>query len=488
MSFSTLSFKSKLLFSCLVWTLLLSISGGGIYFANNHRSVTLERLQHSQEVSEVFSGLLLTLVNMETGIRGFLLSGDDQYMEPFQQSEAKFDQQVRQAGKLIGDDKVSHQNLDKLKTFKLKWIETISSEMIAKKKLLRGMISSQDFLDVFRAGRGKEYSDGIREVVVGVLNQERSLTERLASDNASATKTLEMSLIIGLPLSILSGFSLIMIFVSKLNSQLSGVTADLDRGALETAEVARRVTIASQSLSAGANQQAASVEETSASLEEISAMIRATADNVERAKVTASEARTAAESGSRIMTDMTEAMQTINLSSAEVGKIVKNIDEIAFQTNILALNAAVEAARAGEAGAGFAVVADEVRSLAQRSAAAARETAVKIEAALNSSRKGTECANKVEDSLAKISVQITSTDLLVAEIAKAAREQALGIEQINIAIAQLDQVAQSNSSNADDCAIAAEELDGQAEQIKEKVSGLRVLIGGSVALAVDAEY
>ena len=297
-----------------------------------------------------------------------------------------------------------------------------------------------------------------------------------------------MSLIIGLPLSILSGFSLIMIFVSKLNSQLSGVTADLDRGALETAEVARRVTIASQSLSAGANQQAASVEETSASLEEISAMIRATADNVERAKVTASEARTAAESGSRIMTDMTEAMQTINLSSAEVGKIVKNIDEIAFQTNILALNAAVEAARAGEAGAGFAVVADEVRSLAQRSAAAARETAVKIEAALNSSRKGTECANKVEDSLAKISVQITSTDLLVAEIAKAAREQALGIEQINIAIAQLDQVAQSNSSNADDCAIAAEELDGQAEQIKEKVSGLRVLIGGSVALAVDAEY
>ena len=127
-------------------------------------------------------------------------------------------------------------------------------------------------------------------------------------------------------------------------------------------------------------------------------MIRATAENAEKAKELASEARSAAATGSMTMAEMTHAMAAINSSSAEVAKIVKNIDEIAFQTNILALNAAVEAARAGEAGAGFAVVADEVRSLAQRSAAAAKETADKIEAAIVNSRKGSQCTAKVEES------------------------------------------------------------------------------------------
>ena len=148
--------------------------------------------------------------------------------------------------------------------------------------------------------------------------------------------------------------------------------------------------MASQTLASGASEQAASVEETSASLEEISSMIRSTADNAEKAKALAGEAHAVAQTGSRTMVEMTQAMAAIDTSSAEVAKIVKNIDEIAFQTNILALNAAVEAARAGEAGAGFAVVADEVRSLAQRSAAAAKETADKIEAAIASSRNGSQ--------------------------------------------------------------------------------------------------
>ncbi len=168
-------------------------------------------------------------------------------------------------------------------------------------------------------------------------------------------------------------------------------------------------------------------------------------------------------------------------SSAEVAKIVKNIDEIAFQTNILALNAAVEAARAGEAGAGFAVVADEVRSLAQRSAAAAKETADKIEAAIANSRKGSQCTAKVEESLTQIAEKVTSTDSLVAEIATAAREQAQGIEQINAAIAQMDKVSQSNSASAEESASAAEELDAQAETLKDQVAKLRLLVGGESA-------
>jgi methyl-accepting chemotaxis protein len=162
-----------------------------------------------------------------------------------------------------------------------------------------------------------------------------------------------------------------------------------------------------------------------------------------------------------------------------VAKIVKAIDEIAFQTNILALNAAVEAARAGEAGAGFAVVADEVRSLAQRSAAAAKETADKIEAAIANSRSGSACSSKVGESLKHIAEKVSATDALVADIATAATEQSQGIQQINNAMSQMDKVTQGNAASAEESASAAEELDAQAETMKDLVAKLRGLVGGS---------
>ncbi|MBL9172935.1 MAG: MCP four helix bundle domain-containing protein [Verrucomicrobiales bacterium] len=273
--------------------------------------------------------------------------------------------------------------------------------------------------------------------------------------------------------------------VRSTNRVLRGLAGDLDQGAVQTAAAARQVAAASQSLSSGASEQAASVEETSASLEEMSTMIRSTAENAQKAKVLAGEARTVAETGSRTMGEMNDAMAAINASAAEVAKIVKNIDEIAFQTNILALNAAVEAARAGEAGAGFAVVADEVRSLAQRSAAAAKETADKIEAAIASSRQGSRSCARVGESLTQIADKVSATDALVADIATAAREQAQGIGQINIAINQMDGVTQSNSANAEEGASAAEELDAQAESLKDMVGQLRRLVGGTELVRSD---
>ncbi len=240
-----------------------------------------------------------------------------------------------------------------------------------------------------------------------------------------------------------------------------------------------QITGAAQSLAEGASEQAASLEETSASLEEMSSMTRRNADNAQSAKTLAAQTRAAAETGAGDMTAMSGAMDAIKVSSGEVAKIIKTIDEIAFQTNILALNAAVEAARAGEAGMGFAVVADEVRNLAQRSAQAAKETAAKIEDAILKSDRGVEISGKVGASLQEIVAKARQVDQLVAEIATASSEQSQGISQVNTAVTQMDKVTQSNAASAEESAAAAEELNTQAALQKSAVNQLLALVGGS---------
>ncbi|HAB19827.1 MAG TPA: methyl-accepting chemotaxis protein [Verrucomicrobiota bacterium] len=352
-------------------------------------------------------------------------------------------------------------------------------------------------LELVRQNKVDEYKKWQWEVVVpayeasiDALHSQVEYNNKLGmtagqSGKAEATSGIRLiGLVLGVALVVASLLSWQV--ARSSNRVLRDLATNLDQGAVQTAAAARQVSASSQTLSSGSSEQAASVEETSASLEEMSSMIRSTAENAQKAKALAGEARTVAEAGSKTMVEMTQAMSAIDTSSAEVAKIVKNIDEIAFQTNILALNAAVEAARAGEAGAGFAVVADEVRSLAQRSAAAAKETADKIEAAIASSRHGSRSCTKVGESLAQIADKVSSTDSLVAEIATAAREQAQGIEQINIAIAQMDKVTQSNSASAEESASAAEELDAQAESLKDMVGQLRKLVGCDVAAPTAA--
>jgi methyl-accepting chemotaxis protein len=267
--------------------------------------------------------------------------------------------------------------------------------------------------------------------------------------------------------------------IDKTNRALSGISDSIQEGADLTASSAGQLSSASRSLAASTSEQSASVTEASASLEEISAMIRATAENASKAKEFAGQARGAAEVGKQTMEEMKLAMKSIEVSSLDIAKIVKNIDEIAFQTNILALNAAVEAARAGEAGAGFAVVADEVRSLAQRSAAAAKETADKIEAAIANSQRGSRSCSNVGESLEQIVERVAAADVLVAEIASAAREQSQGIRQVGVAMTQMDKVTQGNAASAEQSSSAAEELTNQAQLLQENVEQLQTLIAGT---------
>jgi len=229
-------------------------------------------------------------------------------------------------------------------------------------------------------------------------------------------------------------------------------------------------------LAEGASEQAASLEETSSSLEEMSSMTARNAGSAQEAKALADQMHQAADSSATQMKQMQQAMDAIKESSAGISQIIKTIDEIAFQTNILALNAAVEAARAGEAGAGFAVVAEEVRNLAQRSAESAKETSSKIEGAIRNSERGVTISAKVAESLGTIVEKAGAMNSLVAEIATASQEQDRGIGQLTTAVQQMDKVTQSNASNAEETASAAEELNAHADSLKDTVGELVSLV------------
>jgi methyl-accepting chemotaxis protein len=262
-----------------------------------------------------------------------------------------------------------------------------------------------------------------------------------------------------------------------ITSELLEIASQLGKVSQVTADSAGQISASSQQLADGSSKQAAAIEQTSSSLEEMSSVTKRNAESAQKANQFAKRAREAADQGASQMHSMNSAMEAIKGSSDDIAKIIRTIDEIAFQTNILALNAAVEAARAGEAGMGFAVVADEVRNLAQRSAQAAKETATKIEGAIARSGQGVEISVKVAAVLDDILVQIRQVDDLVAEVANASREQTQGISQINTAVGEMDSVTQSNAASAEEAASAARELNAQAIAMKQSVAELLTLVG-----------
>ena len=285
-------------------------------------------------------------------------------------------------------------------------------------------------------------------------------------------------------LAFIAGLLLVTILLGKfqavaIQNNLRSSIGSLQGVSLQVTEAAGCISASSQMLAEGSSDQAASIEETGASLEEMASMTKRNAENAQKANELARQTRSAADKGAEDMQAMSAAMQAIKNSSDDIAKIIKTIDEIAFQTNILALNAAVEAARAGEAGMGFAVVADEVRNLAQRSAHAAKETAAKIEGAIGSTAHGVALSGKVAATLNDIVAKAREMDELAAEVAGASREQTQGITQINIAVGQMDKVTQGNAASAEESAAAAQELNSQAVAMKHTVNELMQLVGGA---------
>ena len=309
-------------------------------------------------------------------------------------------------------------------------------------------------------------------------NREFLTDSKKTAESITSSSRWLVCLVLGFTL--LIGVSVVFV-LRMINASLRGAVSELAEGAGQVASAAGQISSSSQSLAQGASEQAASLEETSASSEEINSMARKNAENSQAANGLVTQSQQKFSETNQSLESMIVAMSDIKTSSDKVAKIIKVIDEIAFQTNILALNAAVEAARAGEAGMGFAVVADEVRNLAQRCAQAAKDTAALIEESIVKSNDGKTKVDQVAVAIRAITEESAKVKTLVDEVSLGSQEQTRGIEQVAKALTQMEQVTQQSAANAEESAAAAEELTAQASTLMEVVHQLSSMVGGGEA-------
>jgi methyl-accepting chemotaxis protein len=512
--FDQWTLKKKLF---ITFAAILLISGSLMTFAllNIHKLMdTVGWNTHTYEVMQESESMLLNMVNIETGLRGFVASGDEKFLEPFVKGQQGFSTAFGKAKSLTSDNPSQQARLDKLMSNHKQFLEVANALKALRQEATAGKISVDDLLKEFKAGKDKVAMDAFRGGVAEFSKAESDLLVIRSQSLASTASLTNNTLVVGglglFALTGLLGFVLtrsvlrqlggepsvamssvnavaqgdltvsiplqpgdstsLMAALASMRDSLARVVSDVRSNAEGVATASAEISQGNNDLSARTEQQASALEETAASMEELSSTVKQNADSALQANQLASNASSVAVQGGDVVSQVVETMKGINESSRKISEIISVIDGIAFQTNILALNAAVEAARAGEQGRGFAVVATEVRSLAGRSADAAKEIKSLINASVERVEQGTALVDKAGETMTEVVTSIRRVTDIMGEISSASNEQAAGVSQVGEAVAQMDQATQQNAALVEEMAAAAGSLNSQANDLVQVVA------------------
>ena len=453
--------------------------------AQNLITKTTYWVEHTKSDIKTANDIISAAVNMETGVRGYLLAGKDEFLEPFISGKATFKQLTNKLKQEVKDNPQQVSIVEQAAQTILDWEKKVIVPLIELRKKIGTSKTMDDIRDLTAKAEGKVYFDAFREQIATFTAREQALMVIRQQDAEKTSANSKSIIITGICIAVVIAIVISLILSGSITGPFKQIFQGLKTFSnMELDEVKQKfsqiisgmnssssqVADASQQIATGASQQAASLEEISSSLEEMSSMTKQNAENATEANGLAQEAQNGAESGVNAMTRMSDAIGKIKRSSDETAKIIKTIDEIAFQTNLLALNAAVEAARAGEAGKGFAVVAEEVRNLAQRSAEAAKDTSTLIEESQTNADNGVSVTKEVGDILHNIVEASGKVNALIGEVSAASTEQATGIGQLNTGVSQLDQVTQQNAASTEELSAQAKEM-GSLMQLMMQVVG-----------------
>ncbi len=523
--FNQWTLKKKLV---LTFAAILAFAGVliGVALVNTNKLLdTVNWNTHTYKVLTEADEMLLSMVNIETGLRGFVASGDDKFLDPFKQGQKDFGTHFDKAKSLTSDNPAQQGRLDKMMANHKQFMEVATALTALRRDATAGKVPVEALLKEFGAAKDKAAMDAFRAGVAEFSDAESALlgvrSQALESTASMTTYTLALG---GLSLCLVAGLlgfvlarsifaqlgaepgqaadvaervargdlsvdvptkqgdtASLMANLARMQTSLAQVVFNVRQNSESVATASAQIAQGNQDLSGRTEQQASALQQTAATMEELGTTVRNNADSAKQANQLAQGASSVAAQGGEVVGKVVTTMQGINDSSRKIGDIISVIDGIAFQTNILALNAAVEAARAGEQGRGFAVVASEVRSLAQRSAEAAKEIKTLIGRSVEQVEQGTLLVDQAGKTMGEIVGSIQRVSDIVAEITSASVEQSSGVQQVGEAVSQMDQATQQNAALVEESAAAAESLRSQAQQLVQAVAVFKLSSEGQSA-------
>ncbi len=512
-----LSLKGQVLVAAFALALLVSISGTTIYSNVNQMIESQNWVTHTVEVIQNFKELIEGMIDMETGQRGFLMSGDEKFLEPYNISIKSFDQKLKKLQKKVSDNPTQVKRLDQILVLKNKWLKIAKkTEMKARYDFNKGLISIDQFEEILRRAEGKTVMDLIRKKVSASVKMEHDLNiKRKARNVAVANQTLNW-LVYGLSLSLIIGFIFLYFVVSKVMKRITKISHDLSLFSDEVLSASIEMLKSSEVLASGNMEQATALQQTSSSMTEISSMLTKSSQNAEVAKNNSEVSEKSVSKGKEVVSEMVHSIREIEQSNEKISSQLENnnkemiaiidvineiedntkiINDIVFQTKLLSFNASVEAARAGESGKGFAVVADEIGNLAQMSGQAAGNIFSMLEKSIktveetveNSKTKvshliiesnkkienGVLVANSCRDVFNEIIQNVSEVSHLTSEISSAGHEQKIGIKEISLAMRKMDSITVQNSTLSQKSSQNSKKLESQSSSLKMLTTDLR---------------